>query len=292
MSTNTRERAAARARLERQMAEKLESARKRRQRLIIVAAAAGVLLIVGGVIWAVPKLIPDNDTATPDPAVDASNCLWTPDEMAGQNPALKDVGAPPTGKAPDKGTQTMTLTTNLGVLEVEVNTAKAPCTARSMTYLAGKNFFDNSKCHRMTTEGIKVLQCGDPAATGRGGPTYKMAEENLPNFTEEAKNYPVGTIAMANTGQPNSTGSQFFIVWGDTPLPGNYTVLGKVTKGIELVQQAATVGVKCPMGEANPDPTTCPEGQDKDAQGNPVRDGAPKNDIVINTLRMSEPQAS
>lgn len=265
-STISRERAAARARLERQMADKLERARKRKQRNAIIGAGAAVVLVVGGIVWAVMAMPDKQESAT---GADDVSCIWTPDDPA-QNPDLKDVGAPPTGKAPDTGTQTMTIDTSLGVIEVEVNTAKAPCTARSMTYLAGKNFFDGSKCHRLTTEGIKVLQCGDPTATGRGGPTYKFSEENLPNFTDDLKNYPIGTIAMANTGQPGSTGSQFFIVYGDTPLPGSYTVLGKVTKGIELVQEAAKAGA---TGEDGKDAT----------------DGKPKTEVNIKTLRITPP---
>ncbi|HEX6684945.1 MAG TPA: peptidylprolyl isomerase [Candidatus Limnocylindrales bacterium] len=271
-TTNTRERAAARARLERQMADKLESARKRKQRLIIAAAAAGILLVAGGVVWAVTSLDKGSTTATPTESEQpANNCIWTPDDPA-QNPDLKDVGAPPTGLAPNKGTQTMTMNTSLGAIEIEMNTAKAPCTARSMTYLASKNFFDNTKCHRLTTEGIKVLQCGDPSGKSTGGPTYKLAEENLPDFTDDLKNYPVGTIAMANTGQPSSTGSQFFIVWGDTPLPGKYTVLGKVTKGIELVQEAAKAGAK------NPE------------TGEDANDGSPKTEVQVKTVTVTPPQ--
>ena len=268
-STIQRERAAARARLERQMAEKLEKARKRKQRNAIIGAAAAVILVAGGVVWGVMKLNDGNpaDTAAPGDA----SCIWTPDE-AGANPDLKEVGAPPTGKAPNKGSQTMTMTTNLGVVEIEMFTSKAPCTARSMTYLASKNFFDNTKCHRLTTEGIKVLQCGDPAAKGTGGPTYKMAEENLPNFTDDSKNYPIGTIAMAKAQQPGSTGSQFFIVWGDTPLPGQYTVLGKVTKGLDLIQEAAKAGA---TGEDGKDAT----------------DGTPKTEVLIKTLTVTPPQA-
>jgi peptidyl-prolyl cis-trans isomerase B (cyclophilin B) len=267
-STISRERAAARARLERQMADKLERARKRKQRNAIIGAAAAVVLVAGGVVWAFMAMPKKGDNTA---SADDVSCIWTPDD-ATANPDLKDVGAPPTGKAPHTGTQTMTMDTSLGEIVVEVNTAKAPCTARSMTYLAGKNFFDNTKCHRMTTEGIHVLQCGDPAGKGTGGPTYKMAEENLPNFTDDTKNYPIGTIAMAKTQQPGSTGSQFFIVYGDTPLPGQYTVLGKVTKGIELVQEAAKAGVVKEDGTP--------------AEGG---DGAPKTPIIIKTLRITPP---
>jgi peptidyl-prolyl cis-trans isomerase B (cyclophilin B) len=264
-STISRERAAARARLERQMAEKLDRARKRRQRNMVIGAAAAVVLVAGGIVWAIAAMPKKANTAT---SADDVSCIWTPDD-ATQNPDLKDVGAPPTGKAPHTGTQTMTLETSLGQIQIEMNTAKAPCTARSMTYLAGKGFFDNTKCHRLTTEGIKVLQCGDPAGKGTGGPTYKMAEENLPNFIDDSKNYPIGTIAMANTGQPGSSGSQFFIVYGDTPLPGKYTVLGKVTKGLELVQDAAKAGAT------------------KD--GKDATDGEPKTPVLISKVTVTPP---
>lgn len=275
-STVSRERAAARAKLERQMAEKLEKARQRKQRNAIIGAAAAVLLVVGGVIWAVVSM--DDDKKEEVAAPGEVTCTWSPEDKA-QNPDLKDVGAPPTGIPPHKGTQKMTMDTNLGVIEIEVDTAKAPCTARSMTFLADKKFFDNTICHRITTEGIKVLQCGDPAGKGTGGPAYKMAEENMPNLIDDSKNYPIGTIAMANTGQPGSTGSQFFIVWGDTPLPGSYTILGKVTKGLELVQEAAKAGA---LGE---------DGKDVTAEGKPVTDGKPKTEVKIKTVTMTPAMA-
>lgn len=266
-STIQRERAAARARLERQMAEKLEKARQRKQRGVFVGAGVAVLLVAGGVIWAVAA----NSSNKPAATAESAGCVWTPDDITA-NPDLKDVGTPAAGKAPSTGTQTMTIDMNVGTVEVEVATSKAPCTARSMTYLASKNFFDNTKCHRLTTEGIKVLQCGDPAGKGSGGPTYKMAEENLPNYTDYKKNYPEGTIAMAKQQQPGTTGSQFFIVWGDTPLPGDYTVLGKITKGLDLIKAVGTAGAK---GEDGADAT----------------DGAPKTEVIIKSLKMTAPAA-
>jgi peptidyl-prolyl cis-trans isomerase B (cyclophilin B) len=266
-STIQRERAAARARLERQMAEKLEKARQRKQRGVFVGAGVAVLLVAGGVVWAVVANRPDK----PAPVAESAGCVWTPDDITA-NPDLKDVGTPEAGKAPSTGTQTMTIDMSVGTLEVEVATSKAPCTARSMTYLAGKNFFDNTKCHRLTTEGIKVLQCGDPAGKGSGGPTYKLAEENLPNYTDYAKNYPEGTIAMAKQQAAGTTGSQFFIVWGATPLPGDYTVLGKVTKGLDLIKAVAAAGAK---------------GED----GADASDGAPKTEVLIKSLKMTAPAA-
>jgi peptidyl-prolyl cis-trans isomerase B (cyclophilin B) len=267
-STIQRQRAAARARLERQMGERLEEARKRKQRNAVLGAAVALLLVIGGTIWLM-RTVGGDDPQTPAaaaPLPEGQVCTWTPED-AKANPNLKDVGTPQT-EASSKGTQTMTITTNSGVIEVAVNTAKAPCTAAAFTYLAGKNFFDNTKCHRLTTEGIKVLQCGDPSATGMGGPSFKMAEENLPNVTDQATAYPAGTVAIANTGQPGSSGSQFFLVYGPTTLDSNYTVLGKITKGLDVVEKIGAAGAVDKDGKATPD-------------------GAPKKPVTITSLKLT-----
>lgn len=103
-----------------------------------------------------------------------------------------------------------------------MDAAKTPQTVNSFKSLADKGFFDNTKCHRLTTEGIFVLQCGDPEGTGKGGPGYTIADENLDALGKADQNgqvvYPAGTVAMANTGQPGSGGSQFFLVYKDSPL--------------------------------------------------------------------------
>jgi peptidyl-prolyl cis-trans isomerase B (cyclophilin B) len=101
-------------------------------------------------------------------------------------------------------------------------------------------FFDQTLCHRLTTEGIYVLQCGDPTATGRGGPNFFYNDENLPPATDD--NYPAGTVAMANSGA-NTNGSQFFIVYEDSSLSPNYTIWGKVVRGLEIVKAIAKDGV-------------------------------------------------
>ncbi len=90
--------------------------------------------------------------------------------------------------------------------------------------LAGAaGFYDDTQCHRLVDMGgIFVLQCGDPTGTGTGGPGYRFADETRPEDT-----YPAGTVAMANAG-PNTNGSQFFLVYEDSVLPPNYTVLGRM----------------------------------------------------------------
>ena len=156
---------------------------------------------------------------------------------------------PPTVE-PGAGTQEMTIVSNLGTITAEIDTAAAPCTAGSFTFLAAQGYFDGSQCHRLTTEGIFVLQCGDPDAraaieggapemAGQGGPGYQYVEENLP--AEGENNYPAGTIAMANAGA-GTTGSQFFIVYDDTTLGSNYTTLGQITSGLDIVQEVAAAG--------------------------------------------------
>lgn len=130
--------------------------------------------------------------------------------------------------------------TNCGAIEIALDADKAPQTVNSMTFLADQGYFDLTSCHRLTTEGIFVLQCGDPAGDGTGGPGYSIPDENLP--PEGADNYPAGTVAMANAG-PGTGGSQFFIVYGNTTLPSGYTIWGRVTQGLDVVTGVAAAGV-------------------------------------------------
>lgn len=133
---------------------------------------------------------------------------------------------------------TATLITTCGTVTVALDAARAPRTVNSFAFLAGERYFDHTRCHRITTEGIYVLQCGDPTATGMGGPGYQFPDENLAGAT-----YPAGTIAMANAG-PGTNGSQFFLVYRDAPLPPNYTPFGRVTAGMDVLNAIAAAGVK------------------------------------------------
>ncbi|MEV0942871.1 peptidylprolyl isomerase [Micromonospora wenchangensis] len=275
-STRERQRAAARARLEREMAERSARARKRRQTQAIVGAAAILVLVVAGTVWLATSLGGDDDDSKQQAAGTEgfSQCTYTETPKEGRPAQVKDVGLPPNQQA-NKGTQTMTIDTNLGPIVAKIDRTKVPCTAGSFTHLASKGFFDNTKCHRLVTEGIKVLQCGDPSATGKGwrqtdgtgGPSYGMAEENLP--TDKRPPYPEGVIAMANSGQPGSTGSQFFIVYGDSQLDPNYTVLGTITGGMDLVKQVGAAG-------------------DDKAFAQQAGGGHPKKEVTITKLTMSD----
>jgi peptidyl-prolyl cis-trans isomerase B (cyclophilin B) len=273
------QRAAARARLEREMTLRAEAAHRRRRLQAIIGAAAAVVLVVVGVVLLVTLTGSDkkktSNAAAPGASASATptSCQWKPTVDPSANPkpptppGIKDVGTPPATGEPRTGTQTMTMTTNVGAVTVQVDTAHAPCTAASFTYLASKKFFDNTPCHRMTTSGIFVLQCGDPSGTGTGGPSYEFADENLPNDKRPA--YPEGTVAMANAGA-GTNGSQFFIVYKDTELPPNYTVWGKVTQGMDVIKKVAEAGVT-PADPNNPG------------------DGKPKTAVTIQSLTLSAP---
>ena len=135
-----------------------------------------------------------------------------------------------------------TLETNCGQIKF-VPDAKAPTTAGTIAWLTNQGFYNNTSCHRLTTQGIFVLQCGDPSGKGTGSPGFSFADENLPTAgTDGNYVYPRGTVAMANSG-PNTNGSQFFLVYQDSPLPPNYSVWGKVTQGLDVLDNVASAGV-------------------------------------------------
>ncbi len=162
-------------------------------------------------------------------------------------------------------------TTEDVVVGLQLDNAKAPCTVNSFVSLAQQGFFDNTRCHRLTdSTTTSVLQCGDPTATGTGGPGYRFANEYPTNqyrpfdpALKEPVVYPRGTLAMANSG-PDSNGSQFFIVYRDSILPPTYTAFGSIDRtGLAAVDALVSVGVA--GGEA---------------------DGAPQTPIVIESVRL------
>lgn len=128
-------------------------------------------------------------------------------------------------------------------------TTTAPCTVNAMAYLASKGYFDATSCHRLTTAGIYVLQCGDPTATGSGTPGFSYADE-----LSGSETYGAGTIAMANAG-PNTNGSQFFVVYADSQLPPKYTVWGHIdAAGIAAVAAVAKAGTDNANGSGDGHP--------------------------------------
>jgi cyclophilin family peptidyl-prolyl cis-trans isomerase len=265
--TDKQRRQAAQRHLQKQLERRAEETRKRRRTFGIVATVVSVLVVLGAVLLLTGLL--DGDEPT-DPAADTSasaspstgaaarttnpdgtvTCEYTPDDSG--NPNLTDVGTPPAPEAtPTQGTSTLRMSTDQGDLTLTLDRAKAPCAAASFTYLASKSFFDGSTCHRLVNQpSFGVLQCGDPTGSGSGGPNYKYAEEVTPETT-----YPRGTIAMAKTSAPNTTGSQFFLCFVDTELPPEYTVVGTVDEaGLAVLDKVAAGGIEGagPEGDGPP----------------------------------------
>ncbi len=176
----------------------------------------------------------EGSTASDQQQGDGPSCTY-----AESGDAAKEVDLPP-NRATVSGTVAGTIATSIGDLGVELDADSSPCTVNSFVSLAEQGYFDGTTCHRLTTAdaGIQVLQCGDPTATGMGGPGYTIEDEVTPDTT-----YPAGTLAMAKTAAPDSGGSQFFVVYGETPLPPEYTVFGTIDDaGLEAVSEAAAKG--------------------------------------------------
>lgn len=140
---------------------------------------------------------------------------------------------------------TLTFITNCGNIVVETVGDKAPQTLTALATLANKGFYNLTLCHRLTTQGLYVLQCGDPTASGSSGPVYNrkpwvgIPDENLP--VGQTMTYPAGTLAMANSGK-NTNGSQIFFVYEDSALNPYYTVWGRITSGLEILRSIAAAG--------------------------------------------------
>ncbi len=183
-------------------------------------------------------------SAPASPAANVVKNCTTPEATRSNNIKYQN---PPTDTA--KSTA-IVLATNCGKITISLD-AKAPKTSSIMSFLAQNKFFDATKCHRLTTSGIFVLQCGDPAGDGTGSPGFSFADENLPAGTNGSYTYPRGTVAMANSG-PNTNGSQFFLVYKDSPLPPNYSVWGTVSAGLDVIDAIAGAGTADGSGDGAP----------------------------------------
>ncbi|WP_067793821.1 peptidylprolyl isomerase [Actinomadura formosensis] len=225
MAGKDRKKHLARQRYERQQQRRAQEAAKARRVKIIGSVAAVAVIAAGAAAFMVLK---EDKSAAAGP-----QCVYKTDTDSGE---VKDVGTPP-GKPARPGIVQATVKTNQGDVEMQLYGDKAPCTVNSFVFLAQKNFYDKSECHRLTSGGLNVLQCGDPSASGSGGPGYGYANENTSGAT-----YTEGTLAMAHTQAPDSNGSQFFMVYKDSQLQPDYTVFGKITKGLDVLKKIAEGG--------------------------------------------------
>ena len=272
-----RQRQRARERHERQREEHRQRRQQLRKRLsigavvvLVLGLAAGLsLLFVGGSTPAAkskPKATASASATSSAAAVaePAHHCTYTTTDSG--KPSL------PTASPDYNASYTATINTNLGKIGITLLNSKATCTVNSFAHLAATNFFNNTQCWRVDngTGGIYMLQCGDPTATatsklscssstlGTGGPGYQFADENLKGAT-----YPAGTVAMASGGA-NTNGSQFFLVFKNTSLPASYTPFGKITSGLDILQNVAKAGTSCTIQS--------------------VGGGVPKEKVIINSV--------
>jgi peptidyl-prolyl cis-trans isomerase B (cyclophilin B) len=172
----------------------------------------------------------------PAPAVKPANTTANACGYTAVKPADRFKGIPTFDAKKAAQPYLVRLVTTQGVITIRMLTDKAPCTTNSFRFLAQRAYFDRTHCHRLTTDRIYVLQCGDPTGTGSGGPGYQFNDENLTGAT-----YPAGTVAMANAG-PDTNGSQFFFTWKDTTLSPAYTPFGQVIGGMDVLRRIAAAG--------------------------------------------------
>jgi peptidyl-prolyl cis-trans isomerase B (cyclophilin B) len=261
VATNQMRREAAKRKLASQQQRRAERAR-RRQRVAIITSAAVVVVVVVGVV--VLSTIGSGSGETPPaaapPAVPAAGtCTFTPTP---NEPASRPAPVPTVTTASTDGTVAANLQTDHGAIPLTLDRATGPCAVESFVSLINAGFYNGTPCHRLTTANtLHVLQCGDPTGTGTGGPGYTVNDEP-PTTLAPAGNgssviYPRGTVAMARTQQPNSTGSQFFLVYADSTLAPSYTVVGTIgDTGLAALDAIAQAGTDNSSGQGDGAPNT------------------------------------
>ena len=232
-----------------------ETAAKRQKTTKTTVRIVGAIVIILALFFGIAFLTKDDSTDKASPVTttvdaDASTTIAAGDAtttVPGDTAAPADFAYGTTGCPPVEGAATQTqdfddsfalcidptktytavVKTNMGTYSAVLDAAKAPGTVNNFVSLARNKYFDGTTCHR-AIPGF-MIQCGDPTATGSGGPGYKFADE-LPASGE----YKIGSLAMANSGA-NTNGSQFFVISGDqgVSLPPNYTLFGQVTDGLD-----------------------------------------------------------
>jgi len=255
--SNEQRREAAKRKLERQLVRRAQRARRRRITSISVTAVV-VLVVAGGVWWLVTSPGASSNAAAasstptptsstpitiptalapapkrPTPLAATVNCTYTKDGST----AAKANNLPSGANISSQGTASVTLKTNDGDIPLTLDRSLAPCAVNSFLSLSGQGYYDNTSCHRLSTSGLQMLQCGDPKGDGTGGPGYKFDDEVWSSIK-----YGRGYLAMANSG-PNTNGSQFFLVFGDAQLDPSYTVFGSISDaGLKVIDDIAKAG--------------------------------------------------
>ena len=271
-SNNEQRRQAAKRKLEKRLERQQQEARRRK--LIIIGSSVAVVVLVAASVtaFAVKKVSDDNEKAR------WTACAYTPNDAdpLASLPAIEEVPVEqhaeylkykeeltagmankrttpmPGDKQLKSGTLDAVFATSQGDLPMTLVREGAPCNVGAFETLIKAGFYNNTTCHRLTTEGIKVLQCGDPTATGAGGPGWQSPDEAPTNLapadgdtTGQSVVYPRGTIAVANSGQENTGASQFFMVIQDSTLAPSYSVIGTVDPaGLAVLDKVLAAGVQ------------------------------------------------
>lgn len=277
LSDNSARRDAALKNLDKELKSR---ARREKMRPLGVTVATLIVLVglVGGIWFAATRGGDDDADTLADEFPDEQetsmdegplNCDYT--EMG---EAAREVSAPDSDDLREDGTTDVTLATNQGDITVTLDHAQAPCAANNFEHLATESFYDDTTCHRVVvSDGMRLLQCGDPTGEGAGGPGYQFPDE-YPVWDEDGQPvetegtlYTRGVLAMANGG-PNTNGSQFFLVEDESQLSNDYTIFGSISdEGLETLDSII---------EAN-------EGENQDTGG----DGPPVEDVVIESATVA-----
>jgi peptidyl-prolyl cis-trans isomerase B (cyclophilin B) len=268
-----RDRELARARARRQASRRATAARRRR---IITYVVSGVLVvaiiatIVGLSLSGGSSKNKSNTAAKASATPSATPSATTARTIACGAKAPAAVKKQTYSKEPamtidTTATYLMKIDTSCGEIDVTMDAAKTPHTVNSFAFLAGKHYFDGTHFSRSVTQsqGFAVLQGGDQSSDGTGTPGYTIPDENL-----KGAKYTRGTVAMANTGQANTGGSQFFLIdQTTTALAASYTPFGTITKGLDVLDKVLAIG---------------------NDSSNQAGGGVPKQTVYINSLTVTK----
>ncbi len=253
-------RARQRAAREARLAAEAKAAKRRRQirNAVIVVVVAGAIV---GIAFAVSS---GNHPAAKQSTTDAQL-------QAEANAAAVKAGCPastatrvnnqkypaaPAMTIDTTKTYTATVATTTGTFVITLDAKSTPQTVNNFVFLANKGYYHCVIFHRVVPKFMD--QTGDPTGTGKGGPGYTIPDENPPKAATGTPQYPLGSVAMANTGSPNSGGSQFFVVAGPQgeSLPNTYALFGQVTSGMNVVDTINRQGNSSPSANGTPPAVT------------------------------------
>jgi peptidyl-prolyl cis-trans isomerase B (cyclophilin B) len=261
-----RRRQLAREKFLRQQQRRTSARRKAHARNAVIASVLGVV-VVGSVVSYATGVFKQDDNksdaaAEATPSASPSKAPDPCDKAAAGKVKKLSYKKEPAITIDKSADYTMKLQTTCGSIDIDMPASKAPHTVNSFDFLVGKGYLDHTKCHRLTTNGIYVLQCGDPQGTGMGGPGYTIPDENLKDKRLKGGVYPAGTVAMANQYNAqtkegrDSGGSQFFLVYQDSQLPANYTPFGTISDaGMKVLKKIAGAGESTGQGDGTPNAT-------------------------------------